>query len=101
MTNIYVLMFACGFIIGLASGEYLGYNRGARDEHSRLTPEERKFCKQKIMGYPEWCCDECGKLHGNRLPNHATYHEAVCDVCGEESFVTEPRDFGHFKNWPT
>ena len=49
--------------------------------------------------YPSWTCTDCGKIHGNRIPEVATYHEGTCDVCGEEKSVTEPRDFGGFRNW--
>jgi hypothetical protein len=39
----------------------------------------------------------CLKKYKNR-PNQlafttSTYHEAECDVCGEKTGVTEPRDF--------
>lgn len=53
-------------------------------------------------------CSECGilsniltciKKYGVR-PNKlcfdfSTFHEAKCDVCGEQKPVTEPRDFFH------
>ena len=35
--------------------------------------------------YPDWICDECGRLHGKRPegnPYGATYHIGECGVCG-------------------
>lgn len=51
-------------------------------------------------------CDQCGK-EANRLTclkkygkepikikfHTSTYHQGVCDVCGKEKPVTQPRDF--------
>ena len=54
----------------------------------------------KIVPYPDWACLDCGKKHGNTIPKMATWHEGICDVCGKRDSVTEPRDFGHFKNFP-
>lgn len=42
-----------------------------------------------------WICAECGKKYGNRECGIATWHEAVCDICGKKTEVTEPRDFGY------
>jgi hypothetical protein len=51
--------------------------------------------------YPEWICDECGRLHGRRPegnPYGATWHIDTCGVCGTGGVeVTECRDFGHLK----
>lgn len=51
--------------------------------------------------YPDWICDECGRLHGKRPegnPYGATYHIGKCGVCGTGGVdVTECRDFGHLK----
>ena len=51
--------------------------------------------------YPDWICDECGRLHGKRPegnPYGATYHIGECGVCGTGGVdVTEPRDFGHLR----
>ena len=60
----------------------------------------------KMKAYPSWSCQPCGHNHGKRKfkfpedPDHlATFHYGKCDVCGENGFVTEPRDYGHFPNW--
>lgn len=47
--------------------------------------------------YPDWICHDCGVKYGKRLlPDHvATFHIDKCDVCGRDTLVTEPRDFGH------
>ena len=42
---------------------------------------------------------ECGKKHGRKVPEVASWHLGECDVCEENHPVTEPRDFGHFPNW--
>lgn len=47
--------------------------------------------------YPDWVCAECGTAHGTRQLACATWHYGVCDVCGREEMVTEPRDYGHLK----
>jgi hypothetical protein len=48
--------------------------------------------------YPDWICLPCGKAYGRREVGLATWHPDVCDVCGQETQVTEPRDFGHLKD---
>jgi ribosomal protein L37AE/L43A len=61
---------------------------------------DRIFMK-KPKQYPDWICDECGRLHGKRPegnPYGATWHIDECGVCGTGGVeVTEPRDFGHLK----
>lgn len=47
--------------------------------------------------YPAWICEACGTKYGNREVGVATWHKNTCGVCGEEAFVTEPRDFGHLR----
>ena len=41
-------------------------------------------------------CDKCATKLGGIFPDGhlATWSEAVCDVCGEITSVTEPRDYG-------
>ena len=36
--------------------------------------------------------------HGNKPVGWATWHEGLCDICGNTTEVTEPRDFGHLKD---
>ena len=50
--------------------------------------------------YPGVICGDCGEKHGRRPEGnpHATWYPGTCDVCGEEGYVTEPRDFGHLKD---
>jgi hypothetical protein len=36
--------------------------------------------------------------HGNKKCGVATWHENTCDICGDTTDVTEPRDFGHLKD---
>ena len=50
---------------------------------------------QRCKPYPVWVCTDCGKKHGRREPKCATWHIDKCGVCGKETMVTEPRDFGH------
>ena len=51
--------------------------------------------KRKIIIDPEWICMECGKRYGRKSIGIATWHEDMCDICGEITSVTEPRDFGY------
>lgn len=63
--------------------------------------------KPKInKDYPNWVCNKCGR-EANRLTclkkygkepikiafTCSTFHSGECDVCGEKTSVTEPRDF--------
>lgn len=52
--------------------------------------------------YPEWICHDCGVKYCKGAPGHsATYHIDNCQCCGaEEVPCTEPRDYGHFTEWP-
>lgn len=48
--------------------------------------------------YPAWICGPCGERHGVRECNPvATWTPGVCECCGMEADVTEPRDYGHLK----
>jgi len=47
------------------------------------------------MNYPQWICRECGMKYGKKECGVATWHFGKCDICGQETSVTEPRDFGH------
>jgi hypothetical protein len=49
--------------------------------------------------YPSWTCKECGLKHGSGQRAVSCWHFGQCDVCGILDVVTEPRDFGHFRNW--
>ncbi len=47
--------------------------------------------------YPAWVCPPCAYDNGGTwVDGHvATFHNGICDVCGELKGVTEPRDFGY------
>ena len=48
--------------------------------------------------YPEWLCSECGhkaQQDKDKISAFATWHMHYCDVCGDMSPVTQPRDFGY------
>jgi hypothetical protein len=52
--------------------------------------------------YPDWICRPCGFAYG-RFPGQdrvSTYHQDTCDICGEVTACSEPRDFGHLRKWP-
>lgn len=49
----------------------------------------------KYKPYPVWVCHDCAIKSGGRQPGIATYHENICDVCGEKKSVTQPRDYGY------
>lgn len=48
--------------------------------------------------YPKEICLTCGQKHGRRSCGIATWTVGVCDLCGKEDMLTEPRDFGHLKD---
>jgi len=68
----------------------------------RLIEQMRDIAKQgmenKYTHYPTWICHNCGIKYGKRACGVATWHMDICDVCGKETEVTEPRDFGHLKD---
>lgn len=45
----------------------------------------------------EFICNRCGKKKGKKEPINATWHIGKCAYCGEKTYVTEPRDFGIYK----
>lgn len=57
--------------------------------------------KREVRAYPGWVCRDCALAHGGRiLKNHvATFHTDTCDVCKKTKTVTEPRDYGHLRDW--
>lgn len=46
-----------------------------------------------------WICQSCGEKYCNG-PQYSvsTWHMDTCDICGEETECTEPRDFGYLRN---
>jgi hypothetical protein len=52
--------------------------------------------------YPAWICLPCGEKHGRGMPEGhvATWNVQPCGICGDDTWVTEPRDFRHLKKWP-
>lgn len=47
--------------------------------------------------YPKKICFHCGNKYGKPRDTASTIHLNKCDVCGETTGVTEPRDFGNPK----
>ena len=47
----------------------------------------------------QWICAPCGARHCNGMRDEhiATWHIGRCDICADETAVTEPRDFGYLK----
>lgn len=47
--------------------------------------------------YPSEVCFDCGEKHGRGMSKDhiCTTYPGTCGVCGKETTVTEPRDFGH------
>jgi len=52
----------------------------------------------KHKTYPAWICSNCGDKWGRRECGVATWHPDTCGICGVETMVTEPRDYGHLKD---
>lgn len=45
-----------------------------------------------------WCCNDCGKAMGEKLPDSGTtWHAGKCGICKKKTGVTEVRDFGYLK----
>ena len=57
--------------------------------------EKDNAMSMKRKPYPLWVCSNCGEKYGRRIPTCATWHVDKCGVCGKETMVTQPRDFGH------
>lgn len=51
-----------------------------------------------MADYPAWVCADCGEKWGRRECREATWHPDDCGICGQHTFVTEPRDFGHLRH---
>lgn len=53
---------------------------------------------QKDYNLPSYICIDCGQKHCKGLPysliRSSTFHEGVCDMCGNTSALTQPRDYG-------
>jgi hypothetical protein len=48
------------------------------------------------MEYPSGICSPCGQKHGRVIEGHvATFYPGKCEWCGQETIVTEPRDYGY------
>lgn len=56
-----------------------------------------KKLKHSLVQQPKLVCHECGIKYGRKvIKDHiSTYHIGTCDVCNQETSVTEPRDFGY------
>jgi rRNA maturation protein Nop10 len=52
----------------------------------------------KTDAYPAWVCSECGSKYGRRTPDVSAWHDGICGVCGKQTVVSEPRDFGHLRD---
>ena len=50
--------------------------------------------------YPSWVCAVCGEKYGRHPAGVSTWHVGACGICGRVTGVTEPRDFGHLREWP-
>lgn len=52
------------------------------------------------MKTPAWVCDGCGQGTYGGPAGISTWHEGICDICGLNRPVTEPRDFGAHNPFP-
>ena len=46
---------------------------------------------------PEWVCLDCGERYGRRPLGLTTFHWDECGVCGQETAVTQPSDYGYLQ----
>lgn len=69
-----------------------------RPEDYAYFKEIRAILEAQDKSYPSWICCYCGQKYGNRSWGIATWHIGTCDICGEKTAVTEPRDFGNLKS---
>jgi len=46
--------------------------------------------------YPDAICYDCGIKHGRKRARWSSWSMGVCGWCGQDTNVTEPRDYG----WP-
>lgn len=52
-----------------------------------------------MLDYPQWICAPCGEKHGRKACGITSWHEGdACDICGDKTITTEPRDYGHLKD---
>ena len=55
--------------------------------------------RQSDKNYPRYVCAECGFKASVNMGNDpvafraSTFHTGICDICGKEGAITEPRDF--------
>lgn len=63
---------------------------------------EQESAMVKVAPYPDVVCFPCGQQYGRgrRAGALATAYEGTCGICGRQTVVTEPRDFGHLRQWP-
>ena len=82
-------------------GKNFSYPEGSKTKEQRIAAMIYGAEMMRRKPYPDWICDECGRLHGKRPegnPHGATYHIGECGICGTGGVeVTEPRDFGFLK----
>lgn len=64
-----------------------------------IKPEKPKKI-QVDSNQPSLVCYSCGITYGFFRPGTCSWSKDLCDVCGTECSVTEPRDFGYLaKGW--
>ena len=69
-----------------------------RNDNQRLLRlPSRAWKGAEVTEQPDWCCVSCGERYGYGWEEGhlATWHMGLCGICGAESSVTEPRDFGY------
>lgn len=76
------------------------YTQTATETYGIPAGEEWELKPKKTKTYPAWICSDCGDKYGRRKCGIATWHDGdACGICGKITATTEPRDFGHLKDW--
>lgn len=59
----------------------------------------RSMTTSRDPNHPQWVCLPCGTAYGRGAKNPAAcWHMGRCDICRQDSSVTQVRDFGQLRS---